>query len=87
MNASRNWLQAFLTVPLTAERMRDLITARCCPVDELVALRDDLNDVIVGLVVVVRVLRRAEDLFSTVLAVLAGLIVTVSPPVLTLTGR
>ena len=43
--------------------------------------------VIVGLVVVVRVLRRAEDLFSTVLAVLAGLIVTVSPPVLTLTGR
>jgi hypothetical protein len=42
--------------------------------------------VIVGLVVVVRVLRRAEDLFSTVLAVLAGLIVTVSPPVLTLTG-
>ena len=43
--------------------------------------------VIVGLVVIVRVLRRAEDLFSTVLAVLAGLIVTVSPPVLTLTGR
>jgi len=43
--------------------------------------------VVIGLVLVVRVLRRAEDLFSTVLAVLAGLIVTVSPPVLTLTGR
>lgn len=42
--------------------------------------------VIVGLVVVVRVLRRAEDMFSTMLAVLVGLIVTVSPPVLTLTG-
>lgn len=51
MNASHAWLQAFLPVPLSAERMRDLITSRCCPVDELVRLRDDLNEVVVGLVV------------------------------------
>jgi phenylalanyl-tRNA synthetase beta chain len=31
--------------------MRDLITARCCTVDEIVRLREDLADVVVGLVV------------------------------------
>ena len=51
MNASHAWLQSFLATPMTAERMRDLITARCCPVDELVLLRADLKDVVVGLVV------------------------------------
>lgn len=43
--------------------------------------------VTVALVALVRVLRRGDDLLSTLLAVLAGLIVTVSPPVLTLTGN
>jgi len=43
--------------------------------------------VTVALVAVVRVLRKAEDFVSTLLAVLAGLVVTVSPPVLTLTGH
>ncbi|HVP71885.1 MAG TPA: hypothetical protein VMS45_11185, partial [Gemmatimonadaceae bacterium] len=51
MNASHAWLQQFIATPMTAERMRDLITARCCPVDELVMLRADLKDVVVGLVV------------------------------------
>ena len=51
MNASHAWLQAMLTVPLSAERMRDLITARCCTVDDLVRLRADLRDVVIGRVV------------------------------------
>lgn len=40
--------------------------------------------VIVGLVLVVRKLRHAEDLQTTVLAILAGLVVTVSPAALLL---
>ena len=43
--------------------------------------------VIVGLVLVVRRLRRAEDLQTTVLAILAGLVVTVSPAALLLLRR
>ncbi|HKV50030.1 MAG TPA: hypothetical protein VJO52_02420, partial [Gemmatimonadaceae bacterium] len=51
MNASHAWLQSLLSVPLSAERMRDLITAHCCTVDEMVRLRDDLRGVVVGRVV------------------------------------
>lgn len=43
--------------------------------------------VITGLVWVVRRLRRAEDLQTTVIAVLVGLFVTVSPAALLLIGR
>jgi hypothetical protein len=43
--------------------------------------------VIVGLVLIVRKLRKAEDLQTTVLAVLVGLVVTVSPAVLLLLAR
>lgn len=41
----------------------------------------------VGVVVFVRVTRRVEDLWSALLAVVVGLIVTVSPAMLTLVGR
>lgn len=51
MNASCEWLQSMLPVALSPEAMRDLITARCCTVDELVHLRDDLRDIVVGVVV------------------------------------
>ncbi|HEX5408635.1 MAG TPA: phenylalanine--tRNA ligase subunit beta, partial [Gemmatimonadaceae bacterium] len=51
MNASYEWLQSMLPVVLSPEAMRDLITARCCTVDELIHLRDDLRDVVVGVVV------------------------------------
>ncbi|MGH9061669.1 MAG: hypothetical protein ACRDZY_19480, partial [Acidimicrobiales bacterium] len=43
--------------------------------------------VIVVLVWVVRKIRRAEDLQTTVLAVLVGLVVTVSPAALLLVAR
>jgi phenylalanyl-tRNA synthetase beta chain len=52
VNASHEWLSALLPgVDLTVERMRDLITSRCCTVDEIVRLREDLADVVVGRVV------------------------------------
>jgi hypothetical protein len=43
--------------------------------------------VIIGLIVVVRKWRKAEDLQTTVLAILAGLVVTVSPAALLLVKR
>lgn len=43
--------------------------------------------VIIGLVLIVRKIRKAEDLQTTVLAVLVGLVVTVTPAVLLLLGR
>ncbi|HEX6814905.1 MAG TPA: phenylalanine--tRNA ligase subunit beta [Gemmatimonadaceae bacterium] len=51
MNASHAWLESLLTVPLSAERMRELITAHCCTVDEMVRLRDDLTGIVIGRVV------------------------------------
>ncbi len=52
MNASHEWLSAFLPgTELTAEQMRDIITARCCTVDEVVRLREDLAEVVIGRVV------------------------------------
>ncbi|MBK5189683.1 MAG: hypothetical protein JJD97_15680, partial [Gemmatimonadaceae bacterium] len=51
MNASYEWLHAIVPFDYTPEQLRDLITARCCPVDELVRLRADLASVVVGLVV------------------------------------
>ncbi len=51
MNASHAWLQSLLSIPISAERMRELITAHCCTVDEMMRLRDDLRDVVVGRVV------------------------------------
>ena len=51
MNASYEWLRAIVPFEYTPEQLRDLITARCCPVDELVKLRADLASVVVGQVV------------------------------------
>lgn len=52
MNASHEWLSALLPgAELSVERMRDIITARCCTVDEIVRLREDLADVVIGRVV------------------------------------
>jgi phenylalanyl-tRNA synthetase beta chain len=51
VNASYEWLRAIVPFDQTPEQIRDLITARCCPVDELVRLRADLASVVVGQVV------------------------------------
>jgi phenylalanyl-tRNA synthetase beta chain len=51
VNASYEWLRTIVPFDYTPEQLRDLITARCCPVDELVRLRADLASVVVGQVV------------------------------------
>ncbi|HEX5438583.1 MAG TPA: phenylalanine--tRNA ligase subunit beta [Gemmatimonadaceae bacterium] len=51
MNASYNWLRALVPFHLSPQQLRDLLTAHCATVDELVPLRHDLRDVVVGLVV------------------------------------
>ncbi|MGI9078266.1 MAG: phenylalanine--tRNA ligase subunit beta [Gemmatimonadaceae bacterium] len=51
MNASCNWLNAFGTARMTPTTLRDLITARCATVDEMVSLRADLKEIVIGYVV------------------------------------
>ena len=51
MNASVEWLAAFVDTGLSAAAVRDLITAHTATVDELVALRADLAPIVVARVV------------------------------------
>src|SRR5688500_5766910 len=51
MNASYEWLKEFVAFDLTPAQLRDLLTARAATVEELVPLREDLRDVVVGRVV------------------------------------
>ncbi|MGH7719973.1 MAG: YtpR family tRNA-binding protein, partial [Gemmatimonadaceae bacterium] len=51
MNASYDWLRSLVPVTMSPAELRDLITAHTATVDELVPLRADLNDVVIGLVV------------------------------------
>ncbi|HET7564627.1 MAG TPA: phenylalanine--tRNA ligase subunit beta [Gemmatimonadaceae bacterium] len=51
MNASYNWLRALVPFDLSPEELREVITAHTATVDELVPLREDLKDVVVGRVV------------------------------------
>lgn len=51
MNASFEWLKDFTGFDLTPRELRDVITARAATVDDVVALREDLKDIVVGRVV------------------------------------
>src|SRR6476620_11472796 len=51
MNASYEWLKAFVPFEQSATQLRDLITAHVTTVDELVTLRADLADIVVARVV------------------------------------
>jgi len=51
MNASYEWLRAFVRLDATPRELRDLITAHVATVDELVSLRADLEPIVVGRVV------------------------------------
>ena len=51
MNASVEWLNAFVDSGKSAVELRDLITAHTATVDELVALREDLAAIVVARVV------------------------------------
>ncbi|HJQ53163.1 MAG TPA: phenylalanine--tRNA ligase subunit beta [Gemmatimonadaceae bacterium] len=51
MNASYEWLRAFVPFQLNPTELRDLLTSRCATVDDLVSLREDLRDVVIARVV------------------------------------
>lgn len=51
MNASYEWLRDFVRFDLGPEPLRDLLTSRAATVDELVRLRADLSEIVIGRVV------------------------------------
>src|SRR5450759_5338184 len=51
MNASYEWLRTFVPFNLSPAELRDLLTSRCATVDDLVSLREDLRDIVIGRVV------------------------------------
>ena len=51
MNASYKWLSDFVDMNMSPEELRDLLTMRCATVDDVVALRSDLRDIVIGRVV------------------------------------
>ncbi len=51
MNASYRWLRDFVDIDLTPVELRELLTARCATVDDVIQLRQDLEGVVVGRVV------------------------------------
>jgi len=65
MNASYEWLRAFVPFKLTPVELRDLLTSRCATVDDLVALRQDLGDIVVGRVVEVARHPNSDHLWVT----------------------
>jgi len=65
MNASYEWLRAFVPVDLTANELRDLITSRCATVDDLVALRADLAQIVVARVVEAKPHPNSDHLWVT----------------------
>jgi phenylalanyl-tRNA synthetase beta chain len=51
VNASYNWLKAFVDFEETPEQLRDLLTSRVVTVDELKTLRADLANIVVARVI------------------------------------
>ncbi len=51
MNASFEWLRAFVPFQLSPTELRDLLTSRCATVEDVVSLREDLRDIVIGRVV------------------------------------
>jgi phenylalanyl-tRNA synthetase beta chain len=51
MNASFKWLRDFVDMDMSPNQLRDILTMRCATVDDVVALRSDLADIVVGRVV------------------------------------
>ncbi len=47
MNASYEWLRAFVPFTLTPTELRDILTSRCATVDDLIS-REDLKDIVIA---------------------------------------
>jgi len=65
MNASFDWLRAFVRIDMSPAELRDLLTSRCATVDDLVAFREDLRDVVIGRVVEVKRHPNSDHLWLT----------------------
>jgi phenylalanyl-tRNA synthetase beta chain len=65
MNASYEWLREFAHFDLTPEQLRDLLTARVATVDDVVRLREDLSEVVIGRVVEVARHPNSDHLWVT----------------------
>ncbi|HEY6088758.1 MAG TPA: phenylalanine--tRNA ligase subunit beta, partial [Gemmatimonadaceae bacterium] len=65
MNASYEWLRALVPFKLSPIELRDLLTSRCATVDDLVTLREDLRDVVIGRVVEVARHPNSDHLWVT----------------------
>lgn len=51
MNASYEWLKAFVPFEQSPEELRDLLTSRTATVEELIQLRSDLNEILIARVI------------------------------------
>ncbi|HUQ48590.1 MAG TPA: phenylalanine--tRNA ligase subunit beta [Gemmatimonadaceae bacterium] len=51
MNASYRWLKDFVDIDISPTELRDLLTARCATVDDVITLRQDLAGVVIGRVI------------------------------------
>ncbi len=65
MNASYEWLREFTDFDLTPEQLRDVITNRAATVEDVISLRADLRDVVVGLVVEAKPHPNSDHLWVT----------------------
>jgi phenylalanyl-tRNA synthetase beta chain len=65
VNASYEWLRAFVPFDLSPTELRDLLTSRCATVDDLVSFRDDLRDVVIGKVLEVKRHPNSDHLWLT----------------------
>jgi len=65
MNASYEWLRAFVPFDMSPTELRDLLTSRCATVDDLVTFRQDLRDVVIGRVVEVMKHPNSDHLWLT----------------------
>lgn len=65
MNASYDWLREFTDFDLSPEQLRDVITNRAATVEDMVSLRADLDEVVVGLVVAAKPHPNSDHLWVT----------------------
>ena len=77
MNASYEWLRAFVPFSLSPAELRDMLTSRCATVDDLVSLRDDLRDVVIARVVEAARHPNSDHLWVTKVDAGAGTLVDV----------
>jgi phenylalanyl-tRNA synthetase beta chain len=65
MNASYEWLKDFTDFVYSPAELRELITSRAVTVDEVVSLREDLKDIVVGRVVEAKPHPNSDHLWLT----------------------